>query len=147
MLGDGTVSNPLSVANPFDSLLFSLTISGTNVVLKYDGNVIDSVDICSIDCEAGVYVVVEDGKLGNVPTGRGTSFDLSRFVMYDAGCAPITYAISNETNCTVTFNSIDDVDVEPTAPGAFSFVLRATCTGGTPTDTGTFTGTGVNIVI
>jgi len=49
-------------------------------------------------------------------------------------CEPITYAVSNEVNCTVINNGDGTFDVTPTVAGLWSFEYTATCSDGSTSD-------------
>ncbi len=140
--GDGTAASPLSVASPFDPALLELIQDGTNVILNYNGAPSGSVDICGIDCTI-TNITVMNRVLGNTTTSVTQNIDYTASVTSSVDCAPIVYAVSNQVNSTVVFNSLTSIDVTVTADGAFSFDVTGTCADGTTTNLGTISGTGI----
>lgn len=138
--GDGTVSSPLSVASPFDPNLLGLDIQGTNLVLQYDGIDRDFVNICLIDCGR---IIVEDGDIPDKQAGVQDSIDISTMITSKQDCNPLTYTVLNETNVTVTFVNVNDVQITPTNIGPYSFDIKIDCADGLNTDTATFSGNAI----
>lgn len=137
--GDGTLTDPLSVANPFDPNLLGLDIQGTNIILQYNNVDIDFVDICLIDCGR---INVTDGEFGVRKTGVEESLDLSTLIMSKQDCNPLTYTVQNESNVSVNFVSITDVRITPLSDGPFNFEIKIDCADNLSSEVGTFSGTG-----